>query len=86
MQKKKKKEKLNFFQVLHVFWPFGKVSCKLAGSLQGFGVFLSTFSITAIAFDRLVFCSNIFLINFFFLFLLNITQLTEKNKYLFDTI
>ncbi|VDD98026.1 unnamed protein product, partial [Enterobius vermicularis] len=42
---------ITLYTVLHVFWPFGKVSCKLAGSLQGFGVFLSTFSITAIAFD-----------------------------------
>uniref|UniRef100_A0A0N5B1C2 G_PROTEIN_RECEP_F1_2 domain-containing protein n=1 Tax=Syphacia muris TaxID=451379 RepID=A0A0N5B1C2_9BILA len=45
---------ITLYTVLHVFWPFGKVSCKLAGSLQGFGVFLSTFSITAIAYDRYV--------------------------------
>uniref|UniRef100_A0A914CX72 G-protein coupled receptors family 1 profile domain-containing protein n=1 Tax=Acrobeloides nanus TaxID=290746 RepID=A0A914CX72_9BILA len=40
------------YTVLHMFWPFGSGLCKIAGSLQGFNVFLSTFSITAIALDR----------------------------------
>ncbi|KAL3095344.1 hypothetical protein niasHS_007443 [Heterodera schachtii] len=40
------------YTVLYVFWPFGTTLCKIAGSLQGFNIFLSTFSITAIALDR----------------------------------
>uniref|UniRef100_A0A914HED7 G-protein coupled receptors family 1 profile domain-containing protein n=1 Tax=Globodera rostochiensis TaxID=31243 RepID=A0A914HED7_GLORO len=42
------------YTVLYVFWPFGTTLCKIAGSLQGFNIFLSTFSITAIALDRYV--------------------------------
>jgi hypothetical protein len=38
--------------VLFVFWPHGVYFCKVAGMLQGFNIFLSTFSITAIALDR----------------------------------
>uniref|UniRef100_A0A915PTY6 G-protein coupled receptors family 1 profile domain-containing protein n=1 Tax=Setaria digitata TaxID=48799 RepID=A0A915PTY6_9BILA len=41
-------------QVLYTFWPFGLAMCKIAGSLLGFGIFLSTFSIAAIALDRCV--------------------------------
>jgi neuropeptide Y receptor len=37
-----------------MFWPFKTGLCKIAGSLQGFNIFLSTFSITAIALDRYV--------------------------------
>ncbi|XGW33855.1 hypothetical protein V3C99_017938 [Haemonchus contortus] len=37
-----------------MFWPFGTALCKIAGSLQGFNIFLSTFSIAAIALDRYV--------------------------------
>jgi neuropeptide Y receptor len=51
-----------------MFWPFGVILCKLAGSLQGifccefqprlidlgFTIFLSSFSISAIALDRYV--------------------------------
>uniref|UniRef100_A0A914NQZ8 G-protein coupled receptors family 1 profile domain-containing protein n=1 Tax=Meloidogyne incognita TaxID=6306 RepID=A0A914NQZ8_MELIC len=42
------------YTVLYVFWPFSRPLCKIAGSLQGFNIFLSTFSITAIALDRYV--------------------------------
>ncbi|KAI6214921.1 hypothetical protein M3Y94_00324900 [Aphelenchoides besseyi] len=42
------------YTVYYVFWPFGTALCKIAGSLQGFNIFLSTFSITAIALDRYV--------------------------------
>jgi neuropeptide Y receptor len=42
------------YTVLYMFWPYGKPLCKIAGSLQGFNIFLSTFSITAIALDRYV--------------------------------
>ncbi|KAI6241498.1 G-PROTEIN-RECEP-F1-2 domain-containing protein [Aphelenchoides fujianensis] len=42
------------YTIYYVFWPFGTALCKVAGSLQGFNLFLSTFSITAIALDRYV--------------------------------
>lgn len=43
---------ITLYTVLFVFWPFGTASCKIVGSLQGFNIFLSTFSIAAIALDR----------------------------------
>ncbi|KAI6176805.1 putative neuropeptide Y receptor 11 [Aphelenchoides bicaudatus] len=45
---------ITLYTVLYMFWPFGSVSCKLAGSVQGFTIFLSSFSISAIALDRYV--------------------------------
>ncbi|MFH4974812.1 hypothetical protein AB6A40_001521 [Gnathostoma spinigerum] len=45
---------ITLYTVLYTFWPFGTTLCKIAGSLQGFHIFLSTFSITAIALDRYV--------------------------------
>lgn len=45
---------ITLYTVLYVFWPFGTMMCKVAGSLQGFNIFLSTFSIAAIALDRYV--------------------------------
>ncbi|KIH49008.1 7 transmembrane receptor [Ancylostoma duodenale] len=46
---------MTLYTVLYMFWPFGTALCKIAGSLQGFNIFLSTFSIAAIALDsRLV--------------------------------
>ncbi|EFO19795.2 neuropeptide F receptor [Loa loa] len=42
------------YTVLYTFWPFGLAMCKITGSLLGFGIFLSTFSIAAIALDRYV--------------------------------
>uniref|UniRef100_A0AC35U6T4 G_PROTEIN_RECEP_F1_2 domain-containing protein n=1 Tax=Rhabditophanes sp. KR3021 TaxID=114890 RepID=A0AC35U6T4_9BILA len=45
---------LTLYTVLYVFWPFGNALCKVTSSLQGANVFLSTFSITAIALDRYV--------------------------------
>ncbi|KAH7732319.1 FMRFamide-related peptide activated G-protein coupled receptor [Aphelenchoides avenae] len=45
---------ITLYTVLYMFWPFGTSLCKIAGSLQGFNIFLSTFSIAAIAFDRYV--------------------------------
>ncbi|VDK44468.1 unnamed protein product [Anisakis simplex] len=45
---------ITLYTVLYIFWPFGTTTCKIAGSLQGFGIFLSTFSIAAIALDRYV--------------------------------
>uniref|UniRef100_A0A914RJG0 G-protein coupled receptors family 1 profile domain-containing protein n=1 Tax=Parascaris equorum TaxID=6256 RepID=A0A914RJG0_PAREQ len=56
--KTKSRRKMPLFSsdsyVLYTFWPFGTATCKIAGSLQGFGIFLSTFSIAAIALDRYV--------------------------------
>lgn len=43
---------ITLYTVLYMFWPFGTTLCHIAGSLQGFNIFLSTFSITAIALDR----------------------------------
>ena len=43
---------VTLYTILYMFWPFGTAMCKVAGSLQGFNVFLSTFSIAAIALDR----------------------------------
>ena len=43
---------ITLYTVLYMFWPFGTTICKIAGSLQGFNIFLSTFSIAAIALDR----------------------------------
>ncbi|KAK5982400.1 7 transmembrane receptor [Trichostrongylus colubriformis] len=43
---------MTLYTVLYMFWPFGTALCKIAGSLQGFNIFLSTFSIAAIALDR----------------------------------
>ncbi|KJH40981.1 7 transmembrane receptor [Dictyocaulus viviparus] len=45
---------MTLYTVLYMFWPFGTALCKIAGSLQGFNIFLSTFSIAAIALDRYV--------------------------------
>ncbi|KAF8354736.1 npr-11 [Pristionchus pacificus] len=45
---------MTLYTVRYIFWPFGTVLCKVAGSLQAFNVFLSTFSIAAIALDRYV--------------------------------
>ncbi|CAJ0583695.1 unnamed protein product, partial [Mesorhabditis spiculigera] len=45
---------ITLYTVMFTFWPFGTLPCKIAGSLQGFNVFLSTFSIAAIALDRYV--------------------------------
>ncbi|CAD6187126.1 unnamed protein product [Caenorhabditis auriculariae] len=45
---------ITLYTVLYMFWPFGTAMCKIAGSLQGFNIFLSTFSIAAIALDRYV--------------------------------
>uniref|UniRef100_A0A7E4UYK0 G_PROTEIN_RECEP_F1_2 domain-containing protein n=1 Tax=Panagrellus redivivus TaxID=6233 RepID=A0A7E4UYK0_PANRE len=45
---------ITLYTVLYMFWPFGTTICKIAGSLQGFNIFLSTFSIAAIALDRYV--------------------------------
>ncbi|VDN00758.1 unnamed protein product [Thelazia callipaeda] len=45
---------ITLYTVLYTFWPFGLTMCKIAGSLLGFGIFLSTFSIAAIALDRFV--------------------------------
>ncbi|KAM3725329.1 putative neuropeptide Y receptor [Dirofilaria immitis] len=45
---------ITFYTVLYTFWPFGLTMCKITGSLLGFGIFLSTFSIAAIALDRCV--------------------------------
>ncbi|CAO4382933.1 unnamed protein product [Caenorhabditis nigoni] len=42
------------YTVLYMFWPFSRTLCKIAGSLQGFNIFLSTFSIASIAVDRYV--------------------------------
>ncbi|CAB3401103.1 unnamed protein product [Caenorhabditis bovis] len=42
------------YTILYMFWPFGRTLCKIAGSLQGFNIFLSTFSIASIALDRYV--------------------------------
>ncbi|PAV68008.1 hypothetical protein WR25_02836 [Diploscapter pachys] len=43
---------MTLYTILYTFWSFGRALCKITGSLQGFSVFLSTFSITAIALDR----------------------------------
>ncbi|KAI1732033.1 7 transmembrane receptor (rhodopsin family) domain-containing protein [Ditylenchus destructor] len=43
---------ITLYTVLYMFWPFGTALCKIVGSLQGFNIFLSTFSIAAIALDR----------------------------------
>ncbi|CAI4223937.1 unnamed protein product [Auanema sp. JU1783] len=45
---------LTLYTIRYMFWPFGTPMCKVVGSLQAFSVFLSTFSITAIALDRYV--------------------------------
>lgn len=45
---------ITLYTVLYTFWPFGLTMCKIAGSLLGFGIFLSAFSIAAIALDRYV--------------------------------
>uniref|UniRef100_A0AC34Q683 G-protein coupled receptors family 1 profile domain-containing protein n=1 Tax=Panagrolaimus sp. JU765 TaxID=591449 RepID=A0AC34Q683_9BILA len=45
---------VTLYTILYMFWPFGTAMCKVAGSLQGFNIFLSTFSIAAIALDRYV--------------------------------
>uniref|UniRef100_A0A915EEB9 G-protein coupled receptors family 1 profile domain-containing protein n=1 Tax=Ditylenchus dipsaci TaxID=166011 RepID=A0A915EEB9_9BILA len=45
---------ITLYTVLYMFWPFGTALCKIVGSLQGFNIFLSTFSIAAIALDRYV--------------------------------
>ncbi|GMR61662.1 hypothetical protein PMAYCL1PPCAC_31857 [Pristionchus mayeri] len=45
---------MTLYTVRYIFWPFGTILCKVAGSLQAFNVFLSTFSIAAIALDRYV--------------------------------
>ncbi|CAI5456780.1 unnamed protein product [Caenorhabditis angaria] len=46
---------ITLYTVIYVFWPFSRTFCKIAGSLQGFNIFLSTFSIASIALDRYVF-------------------------------
>ncbi|KAK0397425.1 hypothetical protein QR680_002121 [Steinernema hermaphroditum] len=45
---------ITLYTVLFTFWPFGTAFCKIVGSLEGFNIFLSTFSIAAIALDRYV--------------------------------
>ena len=45
---------VTLYTVYFVFWPFPSFVCKVAGSLQGASIFLSTFSLTAIALERQV--------------------------------
>ncbi|KAE9552472.1 hypothetical protein FO519_004324 [Halicephalobus sp. NKZ332] len=45
---------VTMYTIVYTFWPFGTAMCKVAGTLQGFNIFLSTFSIAAIALDRYV--------------------------------
>uniref|UniRef100_A0A914X896 G-protein coupled receptors family 1 profile domain-containing protein n=1 Tax=Plectus sambesii TaxID=2011161 RepID=A0A914X896_9BILA len=42
------------YTIMYFFWPFGTVMCKLAGSLQGINIFVSSFSISSIGLDRYV--------------------------------
>uniref|UniRef100_A0A0N4ZHS3 G_PROTEIN_RECEP_F1_2 domain-containing protein n=1 Tax=Parastrongyloides trichosuri TaxID=131310 RepID=A0A0N4ZHS3_PARTI len=43
---------ITFFNIAFTFWRYGNALCKFVSSIGGFNIFLSTFSITAIALDR----------------------------------
>lgn len=45
---------LTLIEIVTKFWPFGSwaILCKMIGMLQAVSIFVSTISITAIAFDR----------------------------------
>uniref|UniRef100_A0A0K0EV32 Putative neuropeptide Y receptor 11 (inferred by orthology to a C. elegans protein) n=1 Tax=Strongyloides venezuelensis TaxID=75913 RepID=A0A0K0EV32_STRVS len=43
---------ITFFNISFTFWKYGNALCKFVSSIGGFNIFLSTFSITAIALDR----------------------------------
>lgn len=45
---------LTLMEILSKFWPYGScaILCKMIAMLQALSIFVSTISITAIAFDR----------------------------------
>ena len=43
----------NLYRLIDPSWPFGEIMCKLVALIQAVSVFASTFSVTAIAVERL---------------------------------